>query len=337
MGTTRIKVIDLSSNQGQIKTSRKHAEKLSGLEKLKGKKPQKQAHHPKDDQPIVQKDQKPLIAQTADISEATGSDVASPSEITETPTLRPTDTTESSEFSEPSQPSKSSLLSHPSTHHKGKKYLQAKKNIENKLYKIKEALEILPKTSTTSFDPSVEIHLNVVDQKIKGSIKFPHPFKEKKGQKQTRYLIFSDQQPAKSDQRPIIWGDEKTINDIESATLKPGKAFDVVIASPKFMPKLAKIAKILGPRGMMPNPKNGSITEDFEKAISQGNSEDGYSFKSDPNNPIVHAKIGQLSQKPNELEKNLKALVLAIGKSRIKKATLTSTMGPPVKLDTASL
>lgn len=320
MGTTRIKVIDLSSDQKEIKTSRKHAEKLSGAAKLKSE------------------DQKTQQSQKVDKSESQNIDESENQSISVsgsgTPTQQSTDIADTQENRETDTSTHKPTDSQ--THRQGKKYLQVKKQIENKIYKVKEALEIFPKTSTVKFDPSVEIHLNVVDQKIKGNVKFPHAFKEKKGQKQTRYLIFTDKRLTIND-KPIVWGDEKTINDIENGTLKPSKDFDVVIASPKFMPKIAKIAKILGPRGMMPNPKNGTITEDFEKAVSGANSEEGYAFKSDPNAAIVHAKIGKLSQKPAELEENLKALITAVGQSKIKKATLTSTMGPPVKLDTASL
>lgn len=328
MGTTRIKVIDLSSDQGQIKTSRKHAEKLSGLGKLK-EKPQKKTHNPKGDQPMAEKDQKPMIAQTADISGATESDVASPSEITETPTLRPTDTTESSEFSEPSQPSKPSKPSHH-----GKKYKSAASLVDtSKIYRADEAVELLYKTSTTSFVPTVELHLNVADKNLKGTVNLPFPMGKKKEKK---YLVFADKIPDTKYKIPVIWANEKTIDEIDAGKLKPKRDFDVVMSSPKYMPALAKIAKILGPANLMPNPKNGTIVEDITKALNQ-DKDSILNYKTDPTAPIVHTNVGKLSQKPQELSQNLKAIVTSVGAGRIRKATLASTMGPGIKFDITTL
>ena len=318
MGTTRIKVIDLSSGDKEIKTSRKHAEKLTGAAKIK--QPEKKKAETSKSRP-----------QDKTITEETETE-----SITDKKTI-----TESTEKAPEAQkdtspvPYKSSAPSviRKQPHHRGAKYQNARKQIENKNYKIREAIELLPDTSTVKFDPAVEIHLNVADKNIKGNVTFPHSFKTE--QKKQKYLIFSD---SKKDVKgaDVIWGNDATIAEIESGKLKAGRAFDQVISTPKFMAKLAKIAKILGPKGMMPNPKNGTVTEDFEKVTSATNNS-GYSYKTDPMAPIVHAKIGKLSQKSVELEENLKTLIAAIGVSKIKKATLTSTMGPAVKLDVASL
>ena len=314
MGTTRIKVIDLSSDEKQIKTSRKHAEKLTSAAKIKEDKKEKPA--------------------TTEKSEEKRTDTETTQTKTESTEETPPDTQESASSIKPSVPSV--VAKKQSSHHHGAKYLQAKKLIENKPYKVKEAIELLPKTSTVKFDSAVEIHLNVSEKNLKGNVNFPHSFGAK--QKKLKYLIFTDL-PSKAlatEGKPIIWGDDATTANIESGKLKAGRDFDSVIASPKFMPRLAKIAKILGPKGMMPNPKNGTITEDFEKVISNSG-ESGYAYKSDPTAPIIHAKIGKLSQKPSDLEENLKTLTMAIGLSKIKKATLASTMGPAIKLDIASL
>ncbi|MBI3341804.1 hypothetical protein HY024_01645 [Candidatus Curtissbacteria bacterium] len=133
----------------------------------------------------------------------------------------------------------------------------------------------------------------------------------------------------------IIAGDS-TIDDIATGKLKPGKDFNSVIAAPKFMPQMAKIARVLGPAGMMPNPKNGTISDEPEKTIGEGTS-DSFEFRSDPMAPIVHLKLGKLSAKPEEIEDNLKALVAVIGPTKVKKAVLTSTMSPALKLDISSL
>ena len=322
MGTTRIKVIDLSSDEKEIKTSRKHAEKLTGAAKLK--EPARNASHsdaggekkPKKE-PRGKEDKEGKEERT---TQAATEKISAP--------------TQPSEPSEPSQPAKPSVSGkkHASLHHKGHKYLAAKQKIENgKQYPAKEATALLSETSTVKFDPTVELHLNVVDKSIKGSVNFPHPFAVKS--KEKKYLIFAEKKE-EVDGKKIIWGDEKTIGDIESGQLKPGRDFDAVISTPKFMPGLAKIAKILGPAGLMPNPKNKTVTEDIAQALKT--KDEGFALKCEQQAPIIHTKVGKLSAKSEELEENLKALIFAIGPSKIKRATLTSTMGPGIKLDIAS-
>ena len=310
MGTTRIKVIDLSSQEKEIKTSRKHAEKLTGVAKLKEGK-------------------KPITKGTEKKHEITEESTSVPSVIPE-PSTEP-ETTKPTVPSKPSKPSQS-------TH--GKRYLAAKKLVDaGKLYPIGDAFDLLSKTSLTKFDPTIEVHFNVADKNLKGKVKLPHSIGQKK---EKRYLLFTDQTSALTAGMPetknqkLIIGNEKTIGEIESGKLKPFRDFDVVITTPQFMPSLAKIAKILGPKGLMPNPKNGTIVEDVEKALS-GNSQDLYEYRTDPTAPIIHTKIGKLSSKQTDLEENLKALIFAIGPTKIKKATLKSTMSPGIKLDLASL
>lgn len=308
MGTTRIKVIDLSSEKQEIKTSRKHAEKLSGLAALKKEK------------------QKP--ARPAEPA-ATAAGGRATTEITEIKTEDTEKKSVSSVAARKSAPSRT-----PKLHPRGVKYLAVSRLVEkDKAYPAKEAIDLLGKISFTKFDPSVEAHLNVVAKNIQGSINFPHPVATPKEKK---YLIFTDQKPAAAIQKQIIWGDEKTIADIENGKLKPGKNFDTVLATSKFMPSLAKIAKILGPRQMMPNPKNGTIIDNVEKALEIG-SEALYEYKSDPSAPIIHTKIGKLSEKPEYLKENLKALITAIGQAKIKKVVIKSTMSPAIKVDISTL
>ncbi len=161
MGTTRIKVIDLSSSEKEIKTSRKHAEKLAGLEKLKKEvKPQN------------------TTSEQAKILSLKNPEVPVQEQI-ETEFEQKTKT----------QKPKATLSKKDIGHKRGKKYLQAKQLIENRLYTKDEAFKLLPKTSTTKFDPTVEIHLNVTDKNIKGNLTFPYL---KSQQKERKYLIFSD-------------------------------------------------------------------------------------------------------------------------------------------------
>ena len=297
MGTTRIKVIDLSSDQPEIKTARKHAEKLTAATKLKETKEPKKSKAPKE---------------TADQQPKT-EEVAAPDKKST------------------AIPPKSSPAAKRSRHKAGKKYQEASKLIDkSKAYGAKEALDLLSKTSPTRFDPTVEVHLNVNDKNLKGRVNFPHSIGAKK---EKRYLVFSEKKTEGT--KNVTWGNQNSIAELESGKLKPGRDFDAVISTPKFMPQLAKVAKILGPRGMMPNPKAGNITDDPAKILSQ--KDDGYcEFKTDPTAPIIHTKIGKLSAKQEALEENLKALIGAIGPTKIKKAIIKSTMSPAIKLDPSS-
>ncbi len=297
MGTTRIKVIDLSSSKGEIKTARKHAEKLSELENLK--KGDKKTKNTLAVEPE---------AVTTELNAEQTSPVENPQEIEKTSGPKP-------------------KVNKKNTHPRGKKYLNAKDIVQDKNYSIAEALELLEKTSYAKFDPTVEIHLTVSDKNLKGSVKFPHL--ESK-QKENKYLIFSDQKI--ETKKSVIWGSEKTIGEIENSDLKPGRDFDVVLTTPKFMPTLAKVAKILGPKGLMPNPKNGTITENIEKFLEGGTGFSEYKFKTDPSGPVLHTPLGKLSQKKEDLKANLDALISVIGASKIKSATLSSTMSPGIKV-----
>ncbi len=311
MGTTRIKVIDLSSSQKEIKTSRKHAEKLAGPSKKETKvKPEELKGKPQP--PVDSQDQKLETEQPVE-----------PEQI-----LEPTEQVEKK------APSAKPKKTKKQKHHLGSNYKKARELVENKLYSTKEALELLPKTSFTKFDPAVEIHFGVSEKNIRGTVNFPHRKDQKK--KEKTYLIFTDKKFT-SENKNVVWANEKTIEDLESGNLKPAKDFDIVVATPHFMPSLAKVAKILGPRGMMPNPKNGTVTENIQKFLEESSSSVASEFKTDPSAPVVHVKIGKLSQKPEELAENLKALTTSIGTSKIKKAWITTTMGPAIRIDSATL
>lgn len=315
MGTTRIKVIDLSSDQKEIKTSRKHAEKLAGVAALKEEK--------------KTKEKKP-------ITEITEDKLKGPSEsTTEAPSVlsKPAAPSVIKKQSVPTKSAPKTAVKHH--HHLGKKYHQAASQIDkNKLYPATEAIELLAKTSFTRFDPTIEIHLNVVDKNVHGKVNFPHSIGP---QKPKKYLIFGDSKTKiEASDKQIIWGDEKTIDEIAKGLLKPKRDFDQVFSTPKFMPLLAKVAKILGPAGLMPNPKNNTVIENVANEI-QKTSETGYEYKTDPNIPIIHTSLGKLSEKSQAIEENLKALITSIGLTKIKKATITTTMGPGIKLDIASI
>lgn len=324
MGTTRIKVIDLSSDKKGVKTSRKQARPEAKRAHLAAKQAEKTASLPRGEASSPSAD-KGTEVKGAEIKKTADSKI----------NIIESDSTSVSKPSKSSQPSKPSPSSR---RHLGTKYLSAAQLVEKgKLYPVNEAVDLLYKTSITKFDPTVEAHLNVFDKNIKGTINLPHMVQSKK---QTRYLVFADKK-VDEDKLPvetaknIIWGDAATIADIEGAKLKPKRDFDTVIAHPKFMPQIAGIAKILGPAGLMPNSKNKTVSENIEEAI-KGSAASGVSYKTDGQAPIIHTTLGKLSAKREDIEENLKAFILAIGPSKIKKATVATTMGPGIKVDVVS-
>src|SRR3972149_5358762 len=316
MGTTRIKVIDLSSGEREIKTSRKHAEKLTGVAKIKGEKREKVEVAKGPEGPKVTKGEK------------TPSSSGSP--VTSVPD-------EKAEIKKSQAQLQKTVDKKPiqKRRHLGQKYVKVAQLIDkNKLYPAREAIDLLYKTSVTRFDPTIEIHLNITDKNMRGNVNLPPAVNTKK---QKKILIFASQSATtpKADNQ-IIWASEKTIDEIESGKLKPNRDFDTVIAQPKYMPQLVKIAKILAPRGLMPNPKNNTVTENVASALESASGA-AFEYKSDPSAPIIHTKLGKLSYKPEQLEENLKTLFFAIGPNKIKKAVIKSTMSPAIKLDLSSI
>ena len=189
----------------------------------------------------------------------------------------------------------------------GKKYLSVKEKIDrNKIYSLKEALEILPSLKIGKFDETVELHINTIDKGISGSLTLPHGTG-----KVTRVKI----------------ADDAVIAEIEKGIID----FDILVAEPAFMAKLARVAKILGPRGLMPNPKNGTITpkpEEVAKKFEGGQ----LNYKTEAKAPIIHVVVGKLSFGPEKLSDNIKAFITSIKKSNISNITLKSTMSPAIKL-----
>lgn len=193
------------------------------------------------------------------------------------------------------------------------KYLKAVKMVEkDTLYTLADAVELLKKTSFSKFDGTVELHMNlnkaILGDKAdyRNSVTLPHGTgKEVK----------------------VVVADEDTIKDIEAGKF----AFDILVAHPSMMPKLAKVARILGPKGLMPNPKNGTVTDDPEKRAKEL-SGGKVNFKSEPGNPIVHLSIGKVSFDDKKLTENIKAVFEVVGLSKIVKATISATMGPGIKL-----
>jgi large subunit ribosomal protein L1 len=178
--------------------------------------------------------------------------------------------------------------------------------VEDKAYDLEAAIELL-KTISYSAHKIVELHLNVIDTGLRGEISLPFSIG-----KDIKVVIFSD---------------------AVAEEVKNGKInFDILLALPADMPKIAPLAKVLGPRGLMPNPKNGTITPDPEARAKQLTAGATLAYKTEPKAPVMHLVVGNLNQKNQEIVDNLKAIISGIGISKIRNATLKSTMSPGIRL-----
>lgn len=208
---------------------------------------------------------------------------------------------------------------------RSKKYQEKAQLVDpNQKYSLEEAAKLVSETSYSKFPGTVEAHLGTNAKNMRGLISLPFA----SGRKLTILAFGKDADKSGAD----IVGTEETVAEIEKGKLN----FDVVVTTPDWMPKLAKAAKILGPRGMMPNPKSGTITDKLEKAVSelqQGKIE----YKTQPNSQVIHLAIGKVNQPAEEIAANVKTLYITIGKSKIKKITLSSSMGPGVKVNLTSI
>lgn len=190
---------------------------------------------------------------------------------------------------------------------RGKKYKAAKTKIDRtKAYPLTEAIKLLKETSYSKFDGKAEVHLRVTKKGFQTEVELPH-FQAK--------------------QKKIVIADEKVIAQIEAGKIN----FDVLLASPKIMPKLIKFAKILGPKGLMPNPKKGTVIDKPEEAIKRFQ-KPSISIKTEKNTPLIHLVFGQVKQSEEELLANLSTIIKAIGVKNIQKATICASMGPGVKI-----
>ncbi|MBU1327020.1 50S ribosomal protein L1 [Patescibacteria group bacterium] len=187
---------------------------------------------------------------------------------------------------------------------------------KTKLYPLADAVALVKKTSLTRFDGAVELHVNLsptaLGEKnppaggVRGSVSLPHGTG-----RQVRVAI----------------ADEALISAVEKGVIN----FDILVAHPSLMPKLAKVARILGPKGLMPNPKTGTISEDPAKT-AESLSHGKVNFKTEPDNPIVHMVVGKISFDDTKLIDNTSAVLDAIGRMKIASATIASTMGPGIKI-----
>lgn len=190
---------------------------------------------------------------------------------------------------------------------RGKKYQTVKKMVDKSItYSPKDAFELLKKVSIGKFDQTVELHLNVLSKGLAGEVTLPH-FTGKA----RKIAIF---------------------NDELAEEIKSGKVnFDVLLATPADMPKIMPLAKVLGPKGLLPNPKNGTIVPDPQKAAAAFSSK-GIAYKTEKDFPLIHASIGKLKQPTEELVANLDTFIKAVNLKNIKGAFVKSTMSPSIRL-----
>jgi large subunit ribosomal protein L1 len=224
----------------------------------------------------------------------------------------------------------------------GKKYREAASLIEaERRYPLDEAAELLPKLSTAKFDATVEAHLRLgvdprhADQLVRGTVVLPHGTG-----RSTRVIVFAQGEKAQEALRGGAddVGGEDLVKKIDAGWFE----FDVAIATPDMMGMVGRLGKKLGPRGLMPNPKSGTVTFDIERAVSEIKS-GRIEFKVDRAG-IVHVPVGRASFTPAQLQANVATLVDAIYRAKpsgakgtfMRTLTLAPTMGPGVRIDIPS-
>lgn len=195
---------------------------------------------------------------------------------------------------------------------RSKRYQEAMKMVEkNKLYPLKDAISLVKQTSLTKFDGTIELHVNLN----------PLTLGEKKDFRTGVSLPHGTGKEVK-----VVIADDKVIDEITAGKIN----FDVLVAHPSMMPKLAKVARILGPKGLMPNPKTGTVTPDPEKRAKELSSGQ-VNIKTEPGNPIIHMPVGKVSFADKDVAENITAVLTAVG-NKVAKVSITATMGPGVKV-----
>ena len=227
---------------------------------------------------------------------------------------------------------------------RGKRYQEAAKNIDRSVqYDVAEAISLAKKSAVAKFDETIEVHIRTgcdgrhADQQIRGAVVLPHGTG-----KTVRILVFA--KDAKAEEAKAAGADfvggEELIPKIQNENWFE---FDVVVATPDMMGVVGRLGRVLGPKGLMPNPKAGTVTMDVTKAIQEikaGKIE----YRLDKTN-IIHVPVGKASFTEEQLADNFQTLIDAINKVRpaavkgqyLKSVTLTSTMGPGVKINPMKL
>ena len=225
----------------------------------------------------------------------------------------------------------------------GKKYESARKQVEARDYPLTQAVPLLQKIKFAKFDETVEIHMRLgvdpkhADQMVRGTVIMPNGL----GKSKTVLVIASgDKQREATEAGADFVGGEDMVNKIQSESWT---AYDAVIATPDMMRSVGKLGKILGPRGLMPNPKTGTVTTDVAKAVLEVKA-GKVEFRVDKTG-IIHAPIGKASFAAPKLVENASSLITAVLKAKpsaakgkyVKSATLCSSMGPGIAIDMTEL
>lgn len=220
---------------------------------------------------------------------------------------------------------------------RGKKYREAAKAIDaDKIYDLKEGLEAVVKASTVKFDATVEVHVNLgvdprhADQNIRDTVVLPAGTG-----KDVRVAVFADDEVAGAD----VNGVDAIIKNLEKGTID----FDILVSTPANMPKLGKYARLLGPRGLMPNPKSGTVTTDLAKAVKEAKA-GRVEYRVDGTG-IVHVGVGKVSFKAADLESNVRALFASLRGNKpasvkgnyVKAVHLATAMGPSVTVNVSEI
>ncbi|MCI8321425.1 MAG: 50S ribosomal protein L1 [Dorea sp.] len=223
---------------------------------------------------------------------------------------------------------------------RGKKYVEAAKSIEKgNLYDVAEAVSLVKKTAVAKFDETIEAHIRTgcdgrhADQQIRGAVVLPHGTGKK-----IRILVFAKDakaEEAKAAGADYVGGDEL----IPKIQKENWFEFDVVVATPDMMGVVGRLGRVLGPKGLMPNPKAGTVTMDVTKAI-QDIKAGKIEYRLDKTN-IIHVPLGKASFTEEQITDNFQTLIEAVIKARpaavkgqfLKSVTLSSTMGPGVKIN----
>ena len=223
---------------------------------------------------------------------------------------------------------------------KGKRYAELAKLVDKSvLYDPTDAAKLVCETGKAKFDETVELHVRLgvdsrhADQQVRGAVVLPH------GTGRTKRVLVLAKGP-KADEATAAGadfvGDDDMINKIQSENWFD---FDVIVATPDMMGKLGKLGKVLGPKGLMPNPKAGTVTMDVAKAVNEVKA-GKIEYRLDKTN-IIHCPIGKVSFGPEKIEENLKALMDAIIKAKpaaakgqyVKNCSIATTMGPGIKVN----
>lgn len=220
----------------------------------------------------------------------------------------------------------------------GKKLRKAAEQIEKgKEYGVKEALDLIPSTSTTSFDASVELHINLnvdprqADQNIRDNIVLPAGTG-----KTVRIAVLADGDELATAKKAgaDIAGNDDLLQQLDKGVIN----FDLLIATPSMMPKLGKYARLLGPKGLMPNPKSGTVTTNIDKAVSEAKA-GRVEYRVDSTG-IVHVGVGKVSFGTDKLQENVQAVMASVKSNKpasvkgsyVKSIYLATSMGPSIRI-----